>query len=81
MAKKFKNGDTFHLLKGPMPAYKCHVVATVDGTMVVYKWYGRHKQWWHYQVEHEDVLEIQAERYKEYIKEWKEKHGKSTKRT
>lgn len=50
----FKVGDTFHiLLNGQNPAkppHKCHVVGIVDVDYVVYKWYGRHKQWWHYDV-------------------------------
>ena len=25
---------------------------TTDECMIVYRWYGKHKQWWHYQVEH-----------------------------
>lgn len=37
--------------------YKIHIVAVVDGCMVVYKWYGKHKQWWHYEVKHADDLE------------------------
>ena len=31
-------------------AYKIHIVAIVDGNQIVFKWYGKHKQWWHYQV-------------------------------
>lgn len=30
--------------------YKCHVLAIVDKDYVVYKWYGKHKQWWHYEI-------------------------------
>ena len=30
--------------------YKCHVLAVVDDNQVVFKWYGKHKQWWHYDV-------------------------------
>jgi hypothetical protein len=26
-------------------------MSIVDGDMVVFKYYGRHKQWWHYSVE------------------------------
>ena len=29
---------------------KIHVLAIVEG-MVVYRWYGKHKQWWHYYIE------------------------------
>lgn len=56
--KTYKIGDTFHLLKGPLPAYKCHIVGIVDENMIVYKWYGRHKQWWHYSVEAAWLLDM-----------------------
>jgi hypothetical protein len=56
--KVMKAGDTFYLRKGMPgdPLYKCHVVTVVDECMIVYKWYGRHKQWWHYEVEDEELL-------------------------
>jgi hypothetical protein len=31
--------------------HRLHIVQVVDGDMVVYKFFGRHKQWWHYGVE------------------------------
>ena len=52
-----KIGDTFKILAGTPKPYKAHVVAIVDEDMVVYKWYGRHKQWWHYKVEHIDIIQ------------------------
>ncbi len=52
----FKKGDVFYTRVGPGKPYKAHVVAIVDGNMVVYKYYGRHKQWWHYEVEHKESL-------------------------
>lgn len=61
---EFKVGDTHHKFIGPGNPYKIHVVAIVDEVHVVYKWYGKHKQWWHYEVEHKDLLEIQIERAK-----------------
>lgn len=30
--------------------YKCHVITEIDDDRVAYKWYGKHKQWWHYGV-------------------------------
>jgi hypothetical protein len=30
---------------------KIHVLVIVDEDQIVYKWYGKHKQWWHYGVE------------------------------
>ena len=53
-----KIGDTFYLLKGPGKPFKCYVVAIVDEVMIVYKWYGRHKQRWHYEIEHIDCIRI-----------------------
>jgi len=64
---KFNPGDTFYLRKGlpSDPLYKCHVVAVVDECMVVYKWYGKRKQWWHYEVEDEEFLESMINIWKE----------------
>jgi hypothetical protein len=64
---KFKVGDTFYLQKGlPMdPLYKCHVIGIVEEYMVVYKWYGKRRQWWHYQIEEENHLQNLIEIYKE----------------
>ena len=53
----FEVGDTFHFLQYPTREYKAHVVGIVDDDYVVYKWYGKYKQWWHYDVKHiEDIL-------------------------
>ena len=54
--KIYKVNDVFYMLKSPGKPYKCHVVAIVDDYMVVYKWYGRVKQWWHYEVYHNDFI-------------------------
>lgn len=51
-AEKVKVGDVFYEFKGPGKPYKCHIVAIVEKYQAVYRWYGRHKQWWHYQVTH-----------------------------
>ena len=70
---EFKVGDHFHKLiaSSMLRRYKCHIVAIVDDVMIVYKWYGKHKQWWHYEVEHKKIIEI-------YIKQAKEqKYGKN----
>lgn len=60
----FEVGDTHYLLVGlgSNKPYKIHICAIVDEVMVVYKYYGRHKQWWHYLIEHKDVLEVRIER-------------------
>lgn len=43
-------GDTFNNQNGPYK-YKCHVVKTIidgDYKIILYKYFGKHKQWWHY---------------------------------
>ena len=54
----FKEGDTFYLPKGPGGDYKCHAAGIVDEDVVVYRWYGKKKQWWHYEVEPAYLLRI-----------------------
>lgn len=44
--------------------YLVHVVAIVDDVMVVWKYFGKHKQWWHYGVEHIDIFKIWIDRGK-----------------
>ena len=44
-------GDTFHDKRGK---YKYHIVMVLDkeeDPQIIYKFYGKHKQWWHYKVE------------------------------
>lgn len=70
--ESLKVGDTFyHTQPGfeGIKEYKCHVLAIVDDEYIVYKWYGKHKQWWHYQVEHISIIEVKIKIHKE----WKEK--------
>lgn len=59
MRPALKVGSTFkiYLAGSPRPLYKCHVLAIVDEDMIVYKWYGKHKQWWHYNVESLGVIQ------------------------
>lgn len=47
---KYKKGQTYPIIRGEGKTYKAHIVAIVDKNYVVFKWYGRHKQWWHYEV-------------------------------
>ncbi len=62
----FKVGDVFYLQKGMSdnPLYKCHVLAIVDEDQVVYKWYGRRKQYWHYEVDPAEYLQMIIKRAK-----------------
>lgn len=46
-------GDCFYYQNGT--EYKHHIVAIVEdgeNVMVVHKYYGKHKQWWHYEIEY-----------------------------
>ena len=70
--RTFKPGDTYHILNGPVHTNKIHVLTVVDDEYVVFKWYGRYKQWWHYQVEHEELLDIKTRRAEEWKKKNKE---------
>lgn len=45
-------GSTFYKRIGHL-FYKCHVVVVLNDEptpMVVYRWYGKRKQWWHYEI-------------------------------
>ena len=53
----FKKGDTYRAKINIEKPYKIHIVAIVDDEMVVYKYYGRHKQWWHYEIERDIFVE------------------------
>ena len=50
----FKEGETYRLLIGPL-VYKIHIVKIIDegltfSPQVVYRYYGKSKQYWHYEV-------------------------------
>lgn len=57
---KFAIGET-HKARINGYVYKIHIVGIVDDVMVVYKYYGKHKQWWHYGVKREDDLSFYIE--------------------
>ena len=46
-------GDTFYEMAG-CNVYKYHVIETFEdkngGLMVIFKYYGKHKRWWHFRV-------------------------------
>lgn len=68
---KFKIGDTYHILRGSTKPYKIHVIAMFesDGNRIIaIKWYGRHKQWWHYEIKEDYLLESEIEGYKAHNK-------------
>jgi hypothetical protein len=50
-----KIGDVFYIQLSYQNYRKCHIVNIFEDneeTMIVYKFYGKYKQWWHYEVEH-----------------------------
>jgi len=53
-------GESYHIINGPGLPDKIHsenMFKDVYGrTLIIYRWYGRHKQWWHTVMENEDVL-------------------------
>ena len=61
----FEIGETHQIQRGPGKPYKAHVLAIVDCDQVVIKWYGRHKQRWHYEVVRAGLLAIEIEYAKE----------------
>ena len=52
----FSKGGIFYWPDGTR-SHKCHIVEMIECNMVVFKWYGKYKQWWHYQVEDADHIE------------------------
>jgi len=57
-----------YILKGNihrMGQTKIHIVTILvekERTLVVYKWYGKHRQWWHYEIRDLDFFEFWAEK-------------------
>ena len=57
----FKIGQNYKLRIG-QHVYKIHIVAIIDETQIVYKYYGKHKQWWHYEIQYDMMLDSSIER-------------------
>jgi len=75
-----KKGKTFYNKNGDV--MKCHIVGTMNDNgqiLVIYKYFGTHKRWWHYVIE-------EVESFNNYFKVglystknlWKKQKGKST---
>lgn len=64
----FSPNSTHYIHIGPGKSYKIHifkVFKTHEGqVMVIYRWYGRHKQWWHYVMVDAELLKMQIQRVK-----------------
>ncbi len=53
---KFKAGDCFYKKND---SYKYHIVTILeDEGQIVYKYFGKYKQWWHYEIEDFDNFQI-----------------------
>ena len=59
---RIKPGNKYHILVNPGKKYKIHILAVIETDMIVYKYYGRYQQWWHYIIEHRNILEIKIQR-------------------
>lgn len=57
----FKVGEAYYVKRGINKLYKAHIVAIVDEEYIVFKWYGKYKQWWHYEIMHKEVLKSEIE--------------------
>jgi hypothetical protein len=56
---KFKKGQSFRMhISALGEARKVHVVAVIENDMLVYKYFGKHKQWWHYFVDSRTNIEF-----------------------
>ncbi len=54
-------GDTHHIWDPISGQIKIHILAIVDEGYIVFKWYGKRKQWWHYEVLHNYSLTAKVE--------------------
>lgn len=60
----FKIGDTFRVrLMNHREDKKIHITNILkscykDQKLIVLKWYGKHKQWWHYELMYDFELEM-----------------------
>ena len=61
----FKIGQKYYLNRGLGKQYKIHIVGIVENNMVAFKWYGRHKQYWHYEIKHFKSLKFEINLHKQ----------------
>ena len=59
--REYAVGDTHHIWDPISGQIKIHILAIVDEGYIVFKWYGKHKQWWHYEVLHNYSLTAKVE--------------------
>lgn len=68
----FQEGQTYIADIGSMYKYKIHIVAVIDEglshcPMIVYRFYGKTKQWWHYEIKSAFLLTGDIKRAETFI--------------
>lgn len=62
----FKKGKAYHIwLMDAGRIQKIHIVELIENDMIVYKFFGKHKQWWYYRINHKREIEKYLEIGKE----------------
>jgi len=59
----FKEGETYRAYFGGKENHKIHIMYVLDSVyegqkLVVFRWYGKHKQYWHEEMRTADMLSI-----------------------
>lgn len=63
----FEKNKSYHIwLMDADWTQKIHIVELIENEMIVYKFFGKRKRWWHYRVTHKRELEKYFEMGKEY---------------
>lgn len=63
----FVKGKAYHVYDYSIGrTIKIHIVELIEGDHIVYKFFGKHKQWWHYRIVDRQTLEFM---YNEAVKE------------
>ena len=60
LAYRLEPGQTHRMNIGPL-LYKIHIVSIIDegkGIYVVYRYFGKRKQWWHYEIADPQMLAL-----------------------
>ncbi len=65
----FSAGDMHRAWLGGSTTYKIHILGVFDGNMVAFKYFGKHKQRWHYRIEDHGFLELYIGRAREVVDE------------
>jgi hypothetical protein len=58
----FEKGKAYHIwLMDTGRIQKIHIVELIENDMIVYKFFGKHKRWWHYRVESQQRIKFYHE--------------------